>query len=320
MARNQKWLWLLLGIALLVLVGALGTSWNLVILYNYEKMVALAEARWGRSLPEEWRDYPWWTIGLGSFGFLSILALSIVMTWKLLLEMRANQAQSEFLALISHELKSPLATLELSSDLLEAQSDKKPGTEKLWRSHKSELQRLKIEIERLLTASRWDGVRDFPSSETLDLNAWILSRESRWRAVLGERSELRIQLPSETVWAVGNSDYLDLIANNLIDNARKFAIDNQAKMEISLSVQQTEKQRTWKMQFQDHGIGFEMKLRRKIFRRFYRAPELDRRSAGSGLGLYIANRAARTLRWKLSASSPGPNQGSCFSIEGVIPS
>ncbi len=318
MARNQKWLWLILCIALFVLVGALGTSWNLVILNNYEKMVGLAEARWGRSLPEEWRSYPWWTIGLGTFGFLSILALSIVVTWKLLLEMKTNQAQSEFLALISHELKSPIATLELSANLLEAGIPKNAKNEKLWLSHNAELQRLKIEIERLLTASRWENVHDRPHLEAIDLVSWIQARKTKWTAVLGAKADLKFNLAKGPLWIMANSDYLELIANNFLDNARKFAKDGQAEVQIELQISENQKSTLWQLNFKDQGAGFDPKLRRKLFKRFYRAPTFEKRTAGSGLGLYLVKKAAKKMKFKIQAESLGLNTGSTFSLSGEL--
>jgi signal transduction histidine kinase len=319
MVRNQKWLWLILCIALLVLVGALGTSWNLVIVNHYEKMLALARSRFGQSVPEEWRQYPWWSILLGSLGFASILVLSIVVTWKLLVEMRANQAQSEFLAMISHELKSPLATLELSSNLLESDAPRKETTDKLWRSHKSELQRLKVEIERLLTASRWEHLRDRPKLQAIELVAWIRAREDRWTAILGENSSLQLSLPSEPFWILADPNFLDLITNNLVDNARKFALPEGAQLEVRLESSDKKQNTHWKLSFTDHGIGFDPRLRRKIFKRFYRAPfPQSRKSAGSGLGLYLGYRAARSLGLRLKSHSEGKGRGSRFDLSGVL--
>jgi signal transduction histidine kinase len=316
--RNQKWLWVFMSLSLLLLIGTLATTWNLVLVTNYNKMIELARAHWGHSLPEEWRSYPWWSIGLGSFGFFSLSILVLVVTVKLLREMRANQAQSEFLAHISHELKSPLATLELSSNLLESEYPRSPKTDRLWLSHRSELQRLKVEIERLLTASRWESVRDRPALEPMELGAWAKNRLSNWSAILGEGSRIDLEIPEEELWILGNVHFFDLIANNLVDNARKFSGDQKPHLEITLRRLAENGSQSWSLEFRDHGLGFESSQDRRLFKRFYRLNHEGHRSTGSGLGLYLVQRAARTLGLRESASSAGPNQGATFRLEGTI--
>ncbi len=308
-----------MSIALLLLVGTLGTTWNLVVVRYYERMIQIARNQLGQVPQDEWGSYPWWTLGLGTLGFLSLLVLIVFVTLKLFREMRANQAQSEFLAHISHELKSPLATLELSSNLLEAEYPKSSKTDQLWLSHRSELQRLKVEIERLLTASRWENVQDRPVVEPVDLRSWVLQRSEQWRAILGGNGELKVQVPEEEIWILGSFNYLDLIANNLVDNARKFSGNRQAKLEVVLSVDTDSKNRPrWKLKFIDGGLGFDPKQAKKIFRRFYRAPNYSHRSAGSGLGLYLVRSAARTLKLKIRAFSNGNGHGATFQLEGPL--
>src|SRR5205085_12355532 len=67
----------------------------------------------------------------------------------LLNEMRLNHLQAEFLAAVSHELKTPLASLELASSLLRAGNIEAAEAERLWDSHAAELKRLKEEVETL---------------------------------------------------------------------------------------------------------------------------------------------------------------------------
>src|SRR3954464_13801945 len=157
MSKKRRWLWILLFISVAILLSALATGWNVVLVFDYLHILELARTL---SLPDNHNTHPASLIFkmiLGTLGFVAALALTVLIFFKLLKEMRLNQLQSEFLATVSHELKTPIAAMELSSTLLREGDLSQEEVHKLWHSHDAELKRLQEEVETLLEAARWQG-------------------------------------------------------------------------------------------------------------------------------------------------------------------
>jgi two-component system phosphate regulon sensor histidine kinase PhoR len=260
-------LWITAILLLTALLTVLATRWNVIWIHS----------------PSE---HPVEQV-LGTVGFIVIFGGLLLFGIKLFHEMRMNQAQSEFLARISHELKTPLSTLELSSELL--RSDPEPTERKrLWDLHHHELSRLKNEVDLLLEASRWDSL-DKKSSVFLEFKEasfeeWIQSQWTAWTHRAGSSETLkRIGSPlNKNIEA--DFRYLRLIIDNLIDNAKKYSIDSKPNIEFRTSHNHFQ----WRIELSDKGWGFNPEDVDKIFKRFYRSANLAPYSiAGTGLGLYL---------------------------------
>ncbi len=155
MNRKHRWLWGILFTSVAILLSALATGWNVVLMRDYQHILQLAKSL---SSSNELSYFPSHLIVkmiLGTLGFVATLTLTILIFIKLLKEMRLNQQQSEFLATVSHELKTPIAAMELSSSLLRTSGLSHSETQRLWSSHQVELNRLKEEVDALLEAARW---------------------------------------------------------------------------------------------------------------------------------------------------------------------
>src|SRR4051812_31595605 len=110
MVRRHRWVWILLFVAVLALLAVLATGWNVVLVHNYNEVFELTR-RASRQIP----TFPVPHLILGTLGFAAAVALLVTLFLKLLKEMRNNQLQTEFLAAVSHELKTPIATMELAA-------------------------------------------------------------------------------------------------------------------------------------------------------------------------------------------------------------
>src|SRR4051794_2187681 len=113
MKRKRRWLWIILFIWMTILLSILATGWNVVLVLDYRYLLSLAKSL---TQPADLGIQPTALIlkmTLGTLGFIAALTLTILMFIKLLKEMRLNQLQSEFLATVSHELKTPIAAMEL---------------------------------------------------------------------------------------------------------------------------------------------------------------------------------------------------------------
>jgi signal transduction histidine kinase len=227
-------------------------------------------------------------------------------------EMQLNQFQSEFLATVSHELKTPIAAIELSSTLLQAGDLSKEEQGRLWDAHNHELKRLHEGVEALLEAARCQTAPTALSKDAVVLEDWLQESMERWARILGPQSVLQRDGDPLNCKAVVDLKLLNLITNNLLDNSRKFAVD-QPRVFISTR-KSTE---GWKIQFRDEGWGFDPSLTKKLFTRFFRGSNAITHSIpGTGLGLYLAANASQAMGMRLKADSPGVGKGARFTLEG----
>lgn len=288
---NRGWFWLIFLILIIGLLTALATRFNILVLSDRK---ALLEPI------------------LGTLGFVVILAGFILLFARLTQEMRLNQLQSEFLAAVTHELKTPIATLELSSSLLR-QPDLLPAErDQLWKSHEMELERLSSEVEALLEAARWDAKAVRSKRTELNLELWLSGKMEKWRLLLGAEGSLSRDgdLLPESILV--DPKMLDIVCQNLIENARKFAIEKP-----KLKIETERSGRDWKISFHDSGLGFDPGESKRLFRRFYRAKHSAPYSiSGTGLGLYLAKSACDRMKIKITAESQGHQKGSVFTLSG----
>jgi signal transduction histidine kinase len=290
--KQRGWFWLIILVLVIGLLAVLATRFN-VALYLADRRSVLEPI-------------------LGTAGFIIIIASFILLFLRLTQEMRLNQLQSEFLAAVTHELKTPIATLELSSSLLRQNDLPEQDRAQLWRSHEVELGRLRAEVEALLEAARWDVNAVRAKRVEIDLEKWVGERISTWRELLGAGATIVREgdaLPSRIS---ADPKMLDIICTNFVENAKKFSM---GKPHVTLRTRYHGKK--WQLDFVDRGFGFESSESKKIFRRFYRAKHTAPYAiAGTGLGFYLARAAVKRLGMKVFATSPGPELGAIFSIKG----
>lgn len=314
MTSKRRWLWVLLFIWLAALLATLATGWNWVLVRDYREILELARSVAGPSALQE-RQAPWLTLILGTLGFVAALGTMVLFFVKLLKEMKLNQQQSEFLAAVTHELKTPIAALELSSTLLREGGVSEADRERLWQSHSEELQRLRGDVEALLEAARWQARAARIETRPLDFEPWVARSMDRWKRILGPDAELvrgGAPLPDR---ALLDEASLNLICDNLIDNARKFA-----RGAPRVRVETRREGRRWLIEFRDDGWGFDPSFSKKIFHRFFRARhDAPYSIPGTGLGLFLANSASRAMGVSLSGMSEGRGRGACFTLSGRIP-
>jgi signal transduction histidine kinase len=321
--KRRYWLWVCLFIGVALILATLAMGWNVVLVRDYRHMVELAH-----SLADSKDRAPILPINhlvtsivLGTLGFFAVLGIQIVFFIRLLQEMKTNQQQSEFLATVTHELKTPIAAIELASGLLRESVLTAEETGKLWSSHQAELARLRSEVESLLEAARWEGMSKSARKESLSIDAqkvnletWLGESMERWRSILGPSAELTREGESLSGPAIIDLKKLNLISDNIFENSRKYANGSP-----KVIVRTSRKKNHWQIQFQDFGWGFDPKDSKKILKPFFRSrSHAPYAVPGAGLGLYIASSASESLGMKMRGSSPGHGQGSSFTLEGTL--
>jgi signal transduction histidine kinase len=310
-AKN-RWLWIVLFVWAAVLIVILATGWNVVLVSNYWRMLRVAHSM---NLAEDAVALaPWPIVIAGTLGFVAAMGIIILFFLRLLREMRLNQRQAEFLATVSHELKTPIASIELTSSLLRGGGLTESESLTLWEGQKRELKRLREQVETILEAARWQHAPSRPKPIMIDLEGWLEEAIVRWREAFGTQGEIRRggeSLPERT-WTDPNS--LNIVIDNIFDNARKFA---RGAPQIQIRTSLIPAKRRWRIEIEDQGWGFDPSESKRIFHRFSRGRNQAPYSIpGTGLGLFLATSACRSLGIKLTGTSEGYGKGATFVLEG----
>ncbi|MGZ3688037.1 MAG: sensor histidine kinase [Bdellovibrionota bacterium] len=321
--KKRRWLWVILFVWLALLLAILATSWNVVIVRDYHQWKEIARTF---SLPEELRASPQTAVMgrmiLGTLGFAAALGTILLFFLRLLGEMRLNQLQGEFLATVSHELKTPIAALELSSSLLRTGGVSAEESARLWESHQAELARLREDVEALLEAARMQVSQPLAVSTPIRLENWIEQSFERWKRILGPNAELLREGDVLEGEALLDLKTLNLVTDNLLDNARKFSREKPVVIIRTRELPPRglfSRQPRWQVSIVDQGWGFDPSDSKRIFNRFFRGrTEAPYAIPGTGLGLYFAQSASRALGIELRGDSPGFGKGAVFTLEGPV--
>ncbi len=241
-----------------------------------------------------------------------IAMLSLVMAGYLRRQVRLTRLKNDLVATVSHELKTPLASMRLLVDTLRnGHSHDAQLVQEYLQMIAKENARLSRMIEEFLTFSRMERKKakfDRSVLQTEEIvHAAVEAVGDRLHAP-GCRLDLEIepQLPS----IIGDRDALTTVVVNLLDNALKYT--GEAK-EIRLRGFASDGN-VW-LEVQDNGIGFPRSAARKIFNRFYQVDRtLSRRAGGCGLGLSIVRFILAAHNGSITAKSQ-PGKGSTFTVQ-----
>ena len=251
---------------------------------------------------------------LGVIFFLLIIAGMVLNTIFLIREIRRNEQHDSFINAVTHELKTPVASIRLYLQTLQTRDLDEGKRREFYRIMLEDSDRLLQTIEQVLRAGS-SGSR--------------LRRTARTRVDLGElvrecvglaRTRFHLdpqalaydeRLPSERAFVLGDPEELRAAIWNLIDNAVKYSSGD---VEIRVTLERTEGQRL-AVRVTDRGVGISPAELKRIFRRFYRIPaSVAMRTKGSGLGLFIVRSVARKHGGRAFAESEGAGQGSTFTL------
>jgi signal transduction histidine kinase len=284
---------LTLGIVLLVLVLALAVGWQLLV--------------WERGL----EDLDWIFLVLGAVcSLLIIVGLVWLCVW-LLREIGVNQHQRAFLDAVTHEMKTPLASLRLYLDTLERHDPERARRREFLERMRDDLERLDQTVEQVLAAARAEEGRRHAQLERVVLPELLDECIAEIRSSHGlPEDAVRLELASRYT-VRGDSAELSVVFRNLLENAVKYS---ERPVEVSIRVREAEDGRV-DVEICDRGIGIPSKELRKIFQRFYRVGrDVQRTAVGLGLGLYIVRNLVRRQGGRVVARSDGWGRGSRFVV------
>jgi len=300
--RRPKWFHITTGVTLIVIAVTLTVSWHIL---GADSLQA-ARQNTGRLV----------LYVLGTVLSLLLVAGLGLMVFLLIREVRLNERQSNFVSAVTHELKTPVASLKLYLDTLQLRELSESRRADFYRTMQQDLERLHATINNVLNAAMYTD-RHVVDAQPLDLAKLV--RHSI------ELTMTRHQLAPECfryegtqeLMIRGDATALETAVLNLLDNAVKYSKD---KVEVRVEVTRNGDGQAH-LRVRDRGVGMSRAHLRFVFKRFYRIGREVRRSrTGTGLGLFIVKSVVKGHRGTVSAESPGPDMGSTFTITlpGVI--
>jgi len=250
--------------------------------------------------------------------FLGILLLAMIIagvglnTLFLVREIRRNAQHDAFINAVTHELKTPVASIRLYLETLQAHAVDEDKRQEFYRTMLADSDRLLGTIEQILRTGRVGPASRKLNLATLDLAAVVENCLARARTLYHVPSESMQFHPGKRATILGDPDEVQAAVANLIDNAVKFSGSD---MHVTLDTTEVEGKYV-ALRVRDKGPGIPRTELKRIFKRFYRVPgPLATRVKGTGLGLYIVRSVAKRHGGRAWAESEGLGHGSTFVLQ-----
>ncbi len=268
------------------------------------------------TLNVSWLVLNWREGILAVFGFiffLLIIAGLVLNTIFLVREIRRNEQHDSFINAVTHELKTPVASIRLYLQTLQTRDVEEAKRREFYRIMLEDSDRLLHTIEQVLragaTASR------FRRTARTKLDLGEIAKEcvelARTRFRLGPEALEYVQHTTSRPYVIGDADELKAAVWNLIDNAVKYS---PGAINVRVELTELEGQRL-AVRVHDEGVGISPAELKRVFKRFYRIPPaVAVRAKGSGLGLFIVRSVARKHGGRAFAESAGAGHGSTFTL------
>lgn len=250
---------------------------------------------------------------LGLFFFLVIIAGLVLNTIFLVREIRRNEQHDSFINAVTHELKTPVASIRLYLQTLQTRELDEARRRDFYRIMLEDSDRLLHTIEQVLRAGSTQSQFRRIDQARVDLGeiAGECVSLARTRFHLPEESMKFEPRTRGTAIVLGDPDELKAAVWNLIDNAVKYSAPNPR---VSVTLEETADKSRYALKVADHGAGISPHELKRVFRRFYRIHGMSVRAKGSGLGLFIVRSVAKRHGGKAFAESEGAGRGSTFTL------
>jgi signal transduction histidine kinase len=259
-----------------------------------------------------------WRLGvlavLGVIFFLLLIAGMVFNTIFLVREIRRNEQHDSFINAVTHELKTPVASIRLYLQTLQTRELDDDKRREFYRIMLEDSDRLLNTIEQVLRAGSSGSRLRRIARARVDLGE--IAREcvelARTRFHLGADALAYEQhVPDAGPVVIGDPEELKAAVWNLVDNAVKYSA---GEVRIRVALDALDDQRL-AIRVTDRGVGISPAELKRIFRRFYRIPaSVAMRTKGSGLGLFIVRSVARKHGGRAFAESDGAGHGSTFTL------
>ena len=252
---------------------------------------------------------------LGVLLMLAIIAGVVLNTLFLVREIHRNEQHDAFINAVTHELKTPVASIRLYLETLQTHTVDESKRQEFYRTMLHDSDRLLSTIEQVLRTGRVGPSRRRLNISPIDLGALIdgcIDRAGKLYGVPADGIRHQREAGAATLTILGDFDEVQAAVMNLIDNAVKYSGSH-----VDVTVKTTPADSGYvTLRVTDRGPGIPPTELKRIFKRFYRVPgQLAMRVKGTGLGLYIVRAVARRHGGRAWAESEGPGLGSTFVLQ-----
>ncbi len=224
-----------------------------------------------------------------------------------------EEVRRDFVANISHELKTPVGALALLAETMEDAADDPEAVRRFAGRMRQEASRLTYLVQDLITLSRIQAAEPMPDPIVVDLSSVVAEAVDRVRMKASARGIELAAVCEERVAVLGDEDLLVTALRNLLENAIAYSPD---KTRVMISASRDA--RAAQISVADQGIGIPERDLQRIFERFYRVdPARSRATGGTGLGLAIVKHVMAAHRGKVTVWSE-EGVGSTFTLQMPI--
>jgi len=248
----------------------------------------------------------------GIIFFALIITGLILNTIFLVREIRKNEQQDAFLNAMTHELKTPIASIKLYLETLKAREVDNEKREEFYDVMLADSDRLLTTVEQVLEASKTKEKSRELNLSKIEIGT-LLSEcadlvQSRYNL---DKDSISVQSTSDEVFISGDLGEMRTVFGNLLDNAVKYSSE---KIDVTVNIR-TRQKSIVDIRIRDKGIGILQGELQTVFRRFYRVQNGATHAAkGTGLGLYIVRSVIKKHGGKVIARSKGRGKGSTFIV------
>lgn len=251
---------------------------------------------------------------LGIILFALLIAGVVLNTVFLVREVRRNERQDSFLNAVTHELKTPIASIRLYLETLQRRSVDEAQRQQFYTNMLADSDRLLATVEQVLKAGELGQRHRQQNRILIELEPLVAEcvAITLQRHHLSPDAIILERVPGDVrLRVMGIIEDLRTAVLNILDNAVKYSPE-EVHIRCSLSITHY----TWAtLRITDTGLGLPPNQHKRIFRRFYRVPSKTMlRIKGTGLGLFLVRNIVRQHDGTVEASSPGLNQGTTITL------
>jgi two-component system phosphate regulon sensor histidine kinase PhoR len=250
------------------------------------------------------------------FFLVGILAISVIFfayaIFVILKQKKFSELQRDFINNMTHEFKTPIASINLAADVISNPvSIGEPSRILTYGSViKQEVNRLNDQVDKVLQIARIEKSGFHLRMEMLEINAIIRQAVDNCLANYADKVKINCELAENTGQVAGDRMHLTNIFYNLLDNAVKYAGDNP-----EINIKTIKRAKKLLIYVSDNGPGIARVHQKRVFQKFYRIPTANVHDVkGFGLGLFYVKSICDAHRWKISLD-PSTENGSTFIIE-----
>ncbi len=275
-------------------------SWIYWFLGRHQELKELAARYQAEWLPEK---TDWLILAEGIVLLVAILVGTYVIFLYWRRQAALNRAQRNFINQVTHELKSPLASIQLHLETIEMRKPAPQQLQKFVKVMQGDTERLHGLINNLLTAGQLEHRSGNLNLRRGDLSQAIEAYLQRESSGLPKQGQLHWSIEPGLI-AKFDGELFDTALRNLLENAILYA---EGPPQITVCLKRDNKMAH--LSVADQGRGIESNYHKKVFRMFYRVRRGDRTIRGSGLGLFIVRNVLRLHGGKVWLESPGSGRG-----------